>query len=297
MFRTNRLCEGALSAAFDFGEDLRLSPAALETLAIVAYLQPVSRPEIAEIRGVNSDSAVQTLVDRELILETGRRDDAGGAILFGTTRRFQVAFGLDGLEQTPGSRGVRAGRGRAGRAETPLGSARIAGVIMRLQRALAAAGLGSRRACEDLIRAGRVTVDGVVAELGMSVDPDRQALAVDGRAVRSEHKEYWLLNKAAGVVSTVSDPQGRETVVDCVPAGVRVYPVGRLDQFTTGLLLLTNDGDLANRLLHPRYGVGKEYRALVRGHIDDRDLHRLRDGVQLDDGPTAPASVRLVVAR
>lgn len=165
---------------------------------------------------------------------------------------------------------------------------------MRLQRALAAAGLGSRRACEDLIRAGRVTVDGVVAELGMSVDPDHQSLEVDGRSVQSEHKEYWLLNKAAGVVSTASDPQGRETVVDCVPAGVRVYPVGRLDQFTTGVLLLTNDGELANRLLHPRYGVGKEYRALVRGPIDDRDLRRLCDGVELDDGRTAPASVRLV---
>ena len=109
VFRTNRLCEGALSAAFDFGEDLRLSPAALETLAIVAYLQPVSRPEIAEIRGVNSDSAVQTLVDRELLLETGRRDDAGGAILFGTTRRFQVAFGLDGLEQLPALEGFAPG--------------------------------------------------------------------------------------------------------------------------------------------------------------------------------------------
>jgi 23S rRNA pseudouridine2605 synthase len=164
---------------------------------------------------------------------------------------------------------------------------------MRLQRALAAAGLGSRRACEDLIRAGRVTVDGVVAEIGTSVDPDRQALAVNGRSIRAERKEYWLLNKAAGVVSTVSDPQGRETVVDCVPAGVRVYPVGRLDQFTTGLLLLTNDGELANRLLHPRYGVGKEYRVLVRGRIDDRDLRLLCDGVQLDDGRTAPASVRL----
>jgi 23S rRNA pseudouridine2605 synthase len=167
-------------------------------------------------------------------------------------------------------------------------------MTMRLQRALAAAGVGSRRACEDLIRAGRVTVDGVVAELGMSVDPDHQSLEVDGRSIRAERKEYWLLNKTAGVVSTVSDPQGRETVVDCVPAGVRVYPVGRLDQFTTGLLLLTNDGELANRLLHPRYGVGKEYRALVRGRIDDRDLQRLCAGVQLDDGPTAPASVRLV---
>jgi segregation and condensation protein B len=109
VFRTNRLCEGALSAVFDFGEDLRLSPAALETLAIIAYLQPVSRPEIAEIRGVNSDSAVQTLVDRELILETGRRDDAGGAILFGTTRRFQVAFGLDGLERLPALEGFAPG--------------------------------------------------------------------------------------------------------------------------------------------------------------------------------------------
>lgn len=167
-------------------------------------------------------------------------------------------------------------------------------MIVRLQRALAAAGLGSRRACEDLIRAGRVTVDGVVAEIGTNVDPDRQALAVDGRSIRAERKEYWLLNKAAGVVSTVSDPQGRETVVDCVPAGVRVYPVGRLDQFTTGLLLLTNDGELANRLLHPRYGVSKEYRVLVRGRIDDPDLRRLSDGVELDDGGTAPASVRLV---
>ena len=167
-------------------------------------------------------------------------------------------------------------------------------MIMRLQRALADAGLGSRRACEDLIRAGRVTVDGVVAELGMSADPDTQVVEVDGRAIRAEQKEYWLLNKASGVVSTVSDPQGRETVVDCVPAGVRVYPVGRLDQFTTGLLLLTNDGELANRLLHPRYGVGKEYRALVRGRIDDRGLRLLCDGVQLDDGRTAPASIRLV---
>ncbi len=109
VFRTNRHCEGALSAAFDFGDDLRLSPAALETLAIIAYLQPVSRPEIAEIRGVNSDSAVQTLVDRELILETGRREDAGGAIVFGTTRRFQVAFGLDGLERLPALEGFAPG--------------------------------------------------------------------------------------------------------------------------------------------------------------------------------------------
>lgn len=165
---------------------------------------------------------------------------------------------------------------------------------MRLQRALAAAGVGSRRACEEVIRAGRVTVDGVVAELGASVDPDMHVLAVDGRPLRQERKEYWLLNKEAGVVCTVSDPQGRRTVVESVPAGVRVYPVGRLDQFTTGILLLTNDGDLANRLLHPRYGVEKEYAVLVRGFVADEGLRYLREGVQLDDGQTAPASVRLV---
>lgn len=109
LFRTNRLCEPALSAAFDVAQDLRLSPAALEVLAAVAYLQPVSRPEIAEIRGVNSDSAVQTLVDRELIEETGRRDDAGGALLFATTARFQVAFGLDGLAELPPLEGFAPG--------------------------------------------------------------------------------------------------------------------------------------------------------------------------------------------
>lgn len=165
---------------------------------------------------------------------------------------------------------------------------------MRLQRALAAAGLGSRRACEEVIKAGRVTVDGVVAELGASVDSDTQVLAVDGRVVHAERKEYWLLNKEAGVVCTVSDPQGRRTVVESVPAGVRVYPVGRLDQFTTGILLLTNDGDLANRLLHPRYGVEKEYAVLVRGFVGDEGARLLREGVLLDDGLTAPAVVRVL---
>ncbi len=142
--------------------------------------------------------------------------------------------------------------------------------------------------------AGRVTVDGVVAHIGMSADPDHQVVAVDGRPVGRQAKEYWLLNKGPGVVSTAADPQGRRTVVDCVPAGVRVYPVGRLDRDTTGVLILTNDGDLAYRLLHPRYGVEKEYRAAVRGRVPEAAVRSLRRGVVLDDGPTGPAQVRIV---
>ncbi len=161
----------------------------------------------------------------------------------------------------------------------------------RLQRFLASAGLGSRRACEELIRAGRVTVDGVVADIGAQVEPGIQWVEVDGRPVQSQTREYWLLNKPRGVISTASDPQGRKTVVDCVPAGVRVYPVGRLDRDTTGLLILTNDGDLAHRLLHPRFGVDKEYRVSAKGCLSEREATILREGVRLDDGMTAPAEV------
>lgn len=164
----------------------------------------------------------------------------------------------------------------------------------RLQRALAAAGVASRRRAEDLIRDGRVTVDGQVATIGTVVDPDRQSIAVDGRPITAEVKEYWLLNKPAGVVSTASDPQGRRTVVDCVPTGTRIFPVGRLDRDTTGLLVLTNDGDLTHRLLHPRFGVEKEYRAWVQGRLPEAALERLRRGVQLEDGPTAPARAEVV---
>ena len=162
---------------------------------------------------------------------------------------------------------------------------------VRLQKYLAEAGLGSRRACEDLIRAGRVAIDGVPAELGVSVDPETQAVAVDGQQVTQERKEYWLLNKPVGVLSAAADDRGRRTVVDCVPSRVRVFPVGRLDLNSTGLLLLTNDGELAARLLHPRYHVEKEYLVTVRGHVAEAALRRLRRGVDLEDGKTAPASV------
>ena len=167
----------------------------------------------------------------------------------------------------------------------------------RLQKVLARAGLGSRRACEGLIAAGRVTVDGVVAELGRRVDVAIAAIEVDGAPVGVRPDlVYYLLNKPAGVVTTVSDPHGRPTVVDLVPDNPRVFPVGRLDAETEGLLLLTNDGELAHRLTHPSFGVDKEYLVEVSGHPSPAVLRRLREGVVLEDGPTAPAKAVLVDA-
>jgi len=157
---------------------------------------------------------------------------------------------------------------------------------------LAVRGWGSRRVCEDLIAAGRVTVNGEVAVLGRRVDPGHDRVEVDGAPIGLQPGlVYYLLNKPQGVVTTASDPQGRPTVVELVPAVPRVYPVGRLDVATEGLLLLTNDGDLANRLAHPSHGVEKEYLAEVEGSVAAGALRRLRDGVELEDGMTAPAKV------
>jgi 23S rRNA pseudouridine2605 synthase len=164
----------------------------------------------------------------------------------------------------------------------------------RLQKTLARAGFGSRRVCEDLIAEGRVTVNGATAELGRRVDLDHDVVAVDGVPVTVRPgMVYYLLNKPAGVVTTASDPQGRAVVVDLVPAEPRVFPVGRLDADTEGLLLLTNDGDLTHRLTHPSFGVEKEYLAEVEGSPSRAALRRLREGIDLDDGPTAPAQASL----
>ena len=163
---------------------------------------------------------------------------------------------------------------------------------VRLQKVLARVGLGSRRACEELIADGRVTVDGHEATLGDRVDPAVARVEVDGVpiGIRPDLVHY-LLNKPAGVVTTADDPQGRPVVVDLVPAEPRVFPVGRLDMDTEGLLLLTNDGDLAHRITHPSYGIEKEYLVEVEGEPARGALRRLREGVELDDGPTAPATV------
>jgi pseudouridine synthase len=164
-------------------------------------------------------------------------------------------------------------------------------VPVRLNRYLASAGVGSRRAVDELIRAGRVTVNGQMGELGGAVG-EGDVVAVDGRPVAPQELAYLMLHKPPGVVTTASDPQGRRTVVDLVESPQRVYPVGRLDRDTTGLLLLTNDGELANRLAHPRHGVEKTYVADVEGDPPPDVLRRLAEGVELADGPTAPARVR-----
>ena len=162
----------------------------------------------------------------------------------------------------------------------------------RLQKVLAVRGWGSRRVCEEMIAEGRVTVNGEVAVLGRRVDPDRDVVEIDGVPVGVQPGlVYYLLNKPVGVVTTASDPEGRRTVVQLVPSEPRVFPVGRLDVMTEGLLLLTNDGALANHLAHPSHGVEKEYLAEVEGAVGGGALRRLRDGVELDDGVTAPAKV------
>jgi 23S rRNA pseudouridine2605 synthase len=162
----------------------------------------------------------------------------------------------------------------------------------RLQKVLAAAGLASRRVAEELIAAGRVTVNGEVAVLGRRIDVDADRVEVDGVPLSVRPGlVYYLLNKPAGAVSTVADPQGRPTVVELVPPEPRVYPVGRLDADSEGLLLLTNDGDLTHRLTHPRFGVEKEYLVAVEGSLRPGEVRRLRQGVELEDGITAPAKV------
>jgi pseudouridine synthase len=164
---------------------------------------------------------------------------------------------------------------------------------VRLNAYLARAGVASRRKADELIKAGRVTVNGEQGQLNTFVAAvDR--VEVDGEPVAKQRLAYVLLHKPPGVVTTASDPQGRPTVVDLVGHEARVVPVGRLDVDTTGALLLTNDGELAHRLAHPRYGVDKVYEAEVDGEPGEDDLRRLRDGVELDDGVTAPARVRLL---
>lgn len=168
---------------------------------------------------------------------------------------------------------------------------------MRLAKFLAHGGVASRRRAEELVWDGRVTVDGAVV-----TDPARDVgegdeVRVDGEPVEAEPREVWAVNKPAGVVSTAREPSARAAVVELVDAAARLYPVGRLDADSTGLLLLTNDGELANRLTHPSYEVEKAYRVELRRPPSEAELRRLAAGVELDDGPTAPVGVRRVGER
>ncbi|MGH2584025.1 MAG: pseudouridine synthase [Dehalococcoidia bacterium] len=165
----------------------------------------------------------------------------------------------------------------------------------RLQKVLAAAGVASRRASENLIAQGRVTVDGRVAGIGDQVDPERSVITVDGRVIGAAAQHaYLLLHKPAGVVSSLRDPHAERTVTSLLPPGMpRLYPAGRLDRESEGLLLLTDDGELAERLLHPRYGVEREYAVLARGDLLPRTLARLRRGAEVEGARVAPAAVEV----
>lgn len=170
---------------------------------------------------------------------------------------------------------------------------------IRLQKIMAQSGIGSRRACEKLIEAGLVTVNGQRATLGMKADLDKDSIKVKGKTIRAVEKlVYIALNKPRGVISAVTSPDPRPTVRDLVDHPGRLYPVGRLDIESEGLILLTNDGELANRLSHPRYGHEKEYEILVARHPDERQLSAWRNGVVLEDGyRTKPARVKITGAK
>jgi 23S rRNA pseudouridine2605 synthase len=162
----------------------------------------------------------------------------------------------------------------------------------RLQKVLARAGIASRRQAEELIRAGRVYVNGQRAEIGQSVAP-HALIAVDGKPIQIEQQpRYIALNKPAGYVTSTRSTHGERTILELVSVPERIFPVGRLDKETAGLLLLTNDGEWANRIMHPRYGVEKEYRVLVHGIVDAKALERFRQGVVIEGHHTAPVSVR-----
>ncbi|WP_151734440.1 pseudouridine synthase ['Paenibacillus yunnanensis' Narsing Rao et al. 2020] len=163
----------------------------------------------------------------------------------------------------------------------------------RLQKVLAQAGIASRRKCEELILAGKVEVNGeTVTELGTKVDPEQDIIKVSGKPIRSENKIYLMFNKPKGVITSASDPKGRKVVTDYLKGiNERVYPIGRLDYDTEGLLLLTNDGEFANLLTHPKHHVPKTYLATVKGVPHGTSLDKLKAGIKLEDGMTAPAEV------
>ncbi len=166
----------------------------------------------------------------------------------------------------------------------------------RLQKVISQAGIASRRDSEELIKAGRVKVNGVVVrELGTKVEPTRDKVAVDNKLIRSEKPVYILLNKPRGIVTTLHDPEGRKTVASLFPdISERIYPVGRLDYNTEGLLIMTNDGELTHALTHPSHEIAKTYRAKVLGKPPEEKLDRLRTGIKLEDGLTAPARVNTI---
>lgn len=167
----------------------------------------------------------------------------------------------------------------------------------RLQKYLASCGIASRRKCEELILQGRVRVNGqLISELGLKIDPSKDIIEVDGEKIKEEEKVYIMLNKPFGIISSAKDEKGRPTVIDLVKGNVdkRVFPVGRLDFDTTGLIILTNDGQFANNVMHPKHHIKKTYHALVKGIPKDDDIIQLEKGIIIDGRVTLPAEIKLL---
>ena len=281
---------------------LKLSLAALETLAVIAYKQPMTAPEIMEIRGVQGAGVLKTLLDRKLIAESGRKNVIGKPILYKTTKEFLVQFGLKDLSELPTLKEfeelgrmeiVEAGTGRA-KPPRPMQRRPPINRIMaeeRLQKILSQAGVASRRKAEQLIVEGRVTVNGeTITELGSKADIEHDHIKVDGRLLRKPKRHVYIaLNKPKNIVTTVSDPEGRETVMHLL-RGVkeRVFPVGRLDYHSEGLLLLTNDGEFAHRITAPRSHVTKTYVVKVNGALTEEQEKAFREGIPLHGRKTSP---------
>ncbi len=349
---------------------LKLSLPALETLAVIAYKQPVTTPEIMEIRGVQGGSVLKTLLDRKLIAEAGRKNVIGKPILFKTTKEFLIQFGLKDLAElpslkefeeirrmsiadneppaetpvpveeptssappveeppaTPGrpdpvvelqrrGRGApaasgRSSRGRRAHGRNPrrrrashgrdgAGAIGKAGALMpeeRLQKIISQAGVTSRRQAEKYILEGRVMVNGtVITELGSKADLQRDHIKVDGRLLHApKHQIYIALNKPNNTVTTTNDPEHRATVMDLL-RGVkeRVYPVGRLDYHSEGLLLLTNDGELANAITSKSSHLAKTYLVKSNGPLTTEQEEKFRTGVPLSGKRTMPAGLKLI---
>ncbi len=314
---------GALVARYVGADAIRLSPASLETLAIVAYRQPVTRAAIERIRGVDSDYTVRSLLHRRLIVELGRFGSAGPAVPVRDGLRVPRAVRADEPGRAAAARRRRRGAARrggrraddriarvdrardgadSGDARTGRRSRRGLMPAERLQKVLAAAGVASRRGAESLIAAGRVTVDGRVATLGTQADPERAVIAVDGRVIGAAAAHaYLLLHKPPGVTSTTRDRHAATTVLELVPTalvpdGARLYPVGRLDQDSEGLLLLTNDGDWAERVLHPRHGVEREYALGLERPLERDQVDALKAGIRLDEGMATLGGPRAMTA-
>ena len=280
---------------------LKLSLPALETLAVIAYKQPITGPEIMEIRGVQGAGVLKTLLSRKLVATAGHKQVIGKPILYKTTREFLVQFGLKDLSELPSLKEFQeiARLDMEPAPAQPDARWQAGGVMAeeRLQKILAGAGVASRRAAEGLIVEGRVTVNGkVVTELGTKADADTDHIKVDGRLIKqTELFLYIALHKPDNVMSTVSDPQRRTTVLDLVK-GVkgRVYPVGRLDYHSTGLILLTNDGEFANAIISASSKVPKTYLVKTKGQLTPEEEERFRTGIPLSGRRTSPAGLRLI---